>query len=132
MAVVVSSASRKCLRECSTSVVAKRETHFHTAISQESHGEDGMTLRTTNQEVTEHCWLIIIRLRNFLSHPLIFRKFQGILWNSCKFGKTRENSRELSGVQWGLVWHVIILNMNLVGMPGGFRGNATFAIGGPP
>ena len=44
------------------------------------------------------------------SPPLILRKFQGFggIWaNSGKFGTFRENSGELSGIQWGFVWHLV-------------------------
>ena len=43
------------------------------------------------------------------SPPLILRKFQGFggIWaNSGKFGKFRENSGELGGIQWGFVWRL--------------------------
>ena len=44
------------------------------------------------------------------SSPLILRKFPGFsgIWaNSGKFGKFRENSGELSGIQWGYVWRLV-------------------------
>ena len=44
------------------------------------------------------------------SPPLISRKFQGFggIWvKSGKFRKFRENSGELSGIQWGFVWRLV-------------------------
>ena len=43
--------------------------------------------------------------------------------NSGKLGKFQENSGELSGV------FCMALNMNSVGIPGGFRGNAIWGFG---
>ena len=53
------------------------------------------------------------------SSPLILRKFPGFsgIWaNSGNFGKIQGNSVEFS----------MVLSMNSVGIPGGFRGNAGF------
>ena len=61
------------------------------------------------------------------SPPLISRKFQGFggIWaNPGKFGKFRENSGEFSGIQW--VFFCMVLSMNSVGIPGGFRATPDF------
>ena len=52
------------------------------------------------------------------SLPLILQKFQGFggIWaNSAKFGKFRENSGELSGIQWGFVWCLVWIQWEFLG-----------------
>ena len=74
------------------------------------------------REISAHCRADCVNS----SPPPISRKCQGFggIWaNSGKIGKFRENSVELSGIQWGFVWRLV---MNSVGIPGGFRGNAGF------
>ena len=60
-----------------------------------------------------------------------FRGFGGIWANSGKFGKFRENSGELSGIQWGLVWRLVWIQWEFLGDFGAtpdFRENLGFGV----
>ena len=62
------------------------------------------------------------------------RKFQGFggIWaNLGKFGKFRENSVELSGIQWGFVWRLVWIQWEFLGDFGAtpdFRENLGFGV----
>ena len=62
------------------------------------------------------------RLREFLSSP-VFPEISGIRWNLGEFRKIREISGKFSGNSVGFC---MALNMNSVGIPRGFWGNAGF------
>ena len=53
--------------------------------------------------------------------------FWGIWWNLSEFRDIRRNSGKLRGTQWNSVGFCMALQMNSVGIPGRFRGNAGFS-----
>ena len=58
--------------------------------------------------------------------PLISSKFQGIRWNLGEFRDIREIWK-FTSIQWNSMGFCMALNVNSVGIPGKFRGNARFS-----
>ena len=54
-------------------------------------------------------------------------EISGIRWNLGEIGEIQEISGKFRGTQWNSVGFCMALNMNSVGIPGGFRGNAGFS-----
>ena len=61
------------------------------------------------------------------SPPLISPEISGIGWNLGETGEIQESSGQFRGIQWNSVGVCMALNMNPVGIPRGFRGNAEFS-----